>query len=157
MSFRWPLPVLLCLALCVLSGCGSTLTLQMRGIAPLNLTDADESTPVDARIYQLKNDARFRNAVVDQLWTKDKATLGEDWLADPKVVTVLPGGAHDKPVQVTVGELAVGTRFIGILALYHRSDAADKRVLVVDVNELEGKVIEFTRYSVALSPANGGK
>jgi type VI secretion system VasD/TssJ family lipoprotein len=154
---RLPLSALLCLALCAICGCGSTLTLQVRGIAPLNLTDADESTPVDARIYQLKNDAKFRNAVVDQLWTKDKATLGEDYLTDPKVVTILPGGVHDKPVQIVIGDLAVGTRFIGILALYHRSDAADKRVLVVDVNDLDGKVIEFTRYSVALSPANGGK
>jgi type VI secretion system VasD/TssJ family lipoprotein len=157
MTMRWPLPALLCLALCAISGCGSTLTLQVRGIAPLNPTDADESTPVDARIYQLRNDAKFRNAVVDQLWTNDKATLGEDSLGEPKVVTILPGGAHDKPVQIVVGDLATGARFVGILALYHRSDAADKRVLVVDVNDLAGKVIEFTRYSVSLSPVGAGK
>lgn len=157
MSMRWPLSVLLCVALCTLCACGSTVTLQVRGVAPLNLTDADESTPVDARIYQLRSDVKFRNAVVDQLWTNDKATLGDDIVGEPKVVTVLPGGAHDNPVQVTVGELATGTRFLGILALYHRSDAADRRVLVLDVNELDGKVIEFTRYSVALSTAGGGK
>jgi type VI secretion system VasD/TssJ family lipoprotein len=157
MSLRWPLSALLCLALCAVSGCGSTLTLEVRGIAPLNLTDADESTPVDARIYLLRNDAKFRNAVVDQLWTNDKATLGDDNLGEPKVVTILPGGAHDKPVQVVVGDLLTGTKFIGILALYHRSDAVDKRVLVINVDDVGGKVIEFTRYSVALSTANGGK
>jgi len=70
---------------------------------------------------------------------------------------VLPGAAGDKPVSVDLGELAAGTHFIGILALYRRSDAVDKRVLIVPVDGFGDKVVQFTRYSVTLLPAGNGK
>ena len=60
-----PFLTLLILLVGCLVGCSSSATLQMRGVAPLNLNDAGESTPVDVRIYQLKNDAAFKRATFE--------------------------------------------------------------------------------------------
>jgi len=120
MSTRWSLLILALTTVLAVSGCGSQLTLQVRGVVPLNPNDADESTPVNARVYQLASDVKFRSAVVDQLWTNDKATLGDDRIGNFKEVTVLPGASADKPTTIDLGELATGARFIGILALYRK-------------------------------------
>jgi len=61
---RWPSSFLVLATLVAATGCGTALTIEVRGIAPLNQTDNDESTPVNARIYQLASDAKFRNAVI---------------------------------------------------------------------------------------------
>jgi type VI secretion system VasD/TssJ family lipoprotein len=134
----------------LLAGCSRTATLQFHGTAPLNLNEAGESTPVDVRIYQLRSDKAFRKAAFEKLWTKHKEALGDDMLAEPKTVSVLPGGAGEPPARVELGELATGTNFIGIMALYGKADAKDNRTLVVAVDDAEKYVIEFTGYAVAL-------
>lgn len=141
---------LLLLTLLAVTGCSRTATLQLRGTAPLNLNEAGESTPVDVRIYQLKSDAGFRKAAFEKLWTKDKETLGEELLAGPKTVSVLPGGAGEPAAKVELGELATGTNFIGVMAMYGKADAKDNRTLVVAVDDAEKYVIELTGYAVAL-------
>jgi type VI secretion system VasD/TssJ family lipoprotein len=141
---------LLILAAVMVTGCSRTATLQLRGTAPLNLNEAGESTPVDVRIYQLRSDKAFRKAAFEKLWTKDKEALGDDLLAGAKTVSVLPGGAGEPPARVELGELATGTGFIGIMALYGKADAKDNRTLVVAVDDAEKYVIEFTGYAVAL-------
>lgn len=141
---------LLLLAALAFTGCSRTATLQLRGTAPLNLNEAGESTPVDVRIYQLKSDAHFRKAAFEKLWTKDKETLGDDLLAERKTVSVLPGGAGEPTAKVELGELATGTNFIGVMAMYGKADAKDNRTLVVAVDDAEKYIIEFTGYAVAL-------
>jgi type VI secretion system protein VasD len=136
---------------CLGSGCSRTATLQMRGLAPLNLNDTGESTPVDVRIYQLKDDAAFRRATFEKLWTEDDKVLGQDRLAPAKTESVVPGNPTDQPRRVELGELEVGTRFIGIMALYAKTDARDARTLVLPVNDAEKPVIEFSGYGISLS------
>jgi type VI secretion system protein VasD len=146
---------LICLsALAVLllaSGCGRTATLQMRGLAPLNLNDAGESTPVDVRIYQLKDDAAFKRATFEKLWTEDEKVLGQDRLAAPRVESIVPGSATDQPKRVALGELATGTRFIAVMALYAKADARDTRTLILPVDEAERPIIEFSGYGIAIA------
>ncbi len=138
------------LLLAVCAGCSRTATLQLRGLAPLNLNDTGESTPVDVRIYQLKDDASFRRATFEKLWTEDEKVLGQDRLAPPKTESVVPGNPTDQPKRVALGELEVGTRFIGIMALYAKTDARDARTLVLPVNDAEKPVIEFSGYGISL-------
>jgi type VI secretion system VasD/TssJ family lipoprotein len=135
----------------LLAGCSQTATMQVRGLVPLNLNDNGESTPVDVRIYQLKDDAAFKRATFEKLWTEDEKVLGFDRLAPPKVISVLPGNPTDQPTKVPLGELATGTRFIGVMALYAKTDARDARTLVLAVGEAEKPVIEFSGYGIALS------
>ncbi len=136
--------------LIVLVGCTRSTTLQMRGVAPLNLNDAGESTPVDVRIFQLKDDGAFRRATFEKLWTDDKAVLGQDSLAPYRVVSIVPGNTTDQPKQVAIAELEPGTRFIGIMALYAKADARDARVLVLPVDDADDPVIEFSGYGISL-------
>lgn len=135
----------------LLVGCSRTATLQVRGVAPLNLNDAGESTPVDVRIYQLKDDGAFKRATFEKLWTEDEKVLGEDRLASPRVESIVPGNATDQPKRIALGELEVGTRFIGIMALYAKTDARDARVLVLPINDAEEPVIEFSGYGISLA------
>lgn len=143
----------------LLVGCSRSATLQMRGVAPLNLNDAGESTPVDVRIYQLKDDGAFKRATFEKLWTEADKVLGQDYLAAPRVESIVPGNATDQPKRITLGELEVGTRFIGIMALYAKTDARDARILVLPINDAEDPVIEFSGYGISLAgeakkPAN---
>ena len=140
-----------CVAFAVLAGCSQTATMQVRGLVPLNLNDTGESTPVDVRFYQLKDATAFKRATFEKLWTEDEKVLGQDRLAPPKVVSVLPGNPTDQPTKVALGELATGTRFIGVMALYAKTDARDARTLVLALEEAEKPVIEFSGYGIALS------
>ena len=146
---RLLLPLLAVLALGV--GCSRSATLQVRGLAPLNLNDAGESTPVDVRIYQLKDDGAFKRATFEKLWTEDEKVLGQDRLAAPRVESVVPGNPTDQPKRIALGELESGTRFIGIMALYAKADARDTRTLVLPVDDAEDPVIEFSGYGIALA------
>jgi type VI secretion system protein VasD len=144
--------VLSLLAILVLfAGCSRTATLQVRGLAPLNLNDTGESTPVDVRIYQLKDDAAFKRATFEKLWTEDEKVLGQDRLAPPRVESVVPGNPTDQPKRIALGELEVGTRFIGIMALYAKTDARDARTMVLKVDEAEKPIIEFSGYGISLA------
>ena len=147
--------------LILLVGCSRSATLQMRGVAPLNLNDAGESTPVDVRIYQLKNDAAFKRATFETLWNEDKKVLGQDYLAGPLTESIVPGNTTDKPKSIHIAELEPGTRFIGIMALYGKTDARDARLLVLPIDDAESPVIEFSGYGISIAgeakkPADSG-
>jgi len=147
--------------LILLVGCSRSATLQMRGVAPLNLNDAGESTPVDVRIYQLKDDGAFKRATFEKLWTEADKVLGQDYLAAPRVESIVPGNATDQPKRIALGELETGTRFIGIMALYGKTDARDARILVLPIDDAEDPVIEFSGYGISLAgeakkPADSG-
>jgi len=89
--------VILGAALMLLSACGGPTWVYLRGLKPMNENERKESTAVDLRIYQLKDDSRFNQATVDKLWTDDTGALADDIIA-MKQITVQPGVADDKLV-----------------------------------------------------------
>lgn len=139
------------LLLPLLAACGGPVGLYVRGVKPLNENDRKESTPVDIRIYQLKDEARFTNATVEDLWTKAREVLGEDYIA-LKQVTVFPGSAEDKEVRHELGELPESVRFIGTLALFPKDDGKGPRKLALPRKEANGRVLRFTGSHIELEP-----
>ena len=144
----------------LLAGCGSA-SARVRGVAPLNLNDNNESTPVDVRFFQLADDGAFRRVTFDALWVDAGKALGGDLLGAPVVKTVFPGSRSDQPTLIQLGKLSGKTKFIGVMGLYRRTDGTDRRTLVLALDRIEKDVIELSGYSVALStegtPAEGGK
>lgn len=134
------------------AGCGGprTVSLPVRGVAPLNPNDAKESVPVNVRIYPLSSDGKYRSATVDQLWTNAKTLLGSDLESDPVTITVFPGSAAD-PAVVHRLELPASTRYIGVLAMYQGADAVDHRITVTSVEDVERWGLTFTGYGVVLA------
>src|SRR5258706_9720763 len=100
----------LCAAVAALAACGGPSALYVRGVKPMNENDRKESTTVDIRVYQLKDDSRFNQATIDKLWTDDKGALADDLVA-VKQETVYPGAADDKEKTITLGELPEHVRF----------------------------------------------
>lgn len=140
----------------LLTGCGGprTVTVPVRGVAPLNPNDAQESTPVDVRVWPLAGADRFKAATVDQLWTDAKTALGADLIGEARSFTVFPGAAGDPPVDQRV-EMPSSTRFVGVLAMYQRSDAQDQRATVLSVADIENYGIQLTGFSVhVFAPPN---
>jgi type VI secretion system VasD/TssJ family lipoprotein len=133
--------------LTLLSACGGPTWMYLRGLKPMNENDRKESTAVDLRIYQLKDDSRFNQATVDKLWTDDKGALGDDVIA-MKTITIQPGVAEDKPVELNLGELPDSVRFIGVFALYPKEDDKGPRKLVVSKKDASG-VLKLTGYHIA--------
>jgi type VI secretion system VasD/TssJ family lipoprotein len=131
----------------LLSACGGPTSIYVKGIKPLNENDQKESTPVDIRIYQLKDDARFKQAPIENLWTKGKEALGEDWVTE-KSVTVFPGVAEDRPREIALGNLDTATRFVGILALFPKEDEKATRKVVVPSREAGSGVFELRGYHI---------
>ncbi len=150
----------LLLGAAMLAGCGpARVTLDLQGVTPMNLNEQNESTSVQVRFYQLKTDATFRAATVDQLWTDDKKVLGADLVGDPSSTFVQPAGAGDPPAQFAI-DVQDAAKFIGVLALFHKADAEDHRMLLIPVDEAGKHNITFTGYAVSLAkdePAAKGK
>ena len=134
----------------LVAGCGSA-SAWVRGVAPLNRNEANESTPVDVRFYQLANEDAFVRATFESLWVDASKALGGDLLAPPVVATVVPGARNDQPVEIKLGKLDSKTKRIGVMALFRRTDGADRRLLVIPVDRIGKEIIELTGYSVALS------
>lgn len=139
--------------LAALASCTArTGNVKLRGLEPLNLNDRGESGVVTVRIYQLKDEARFQSSVFDTLWTNDSEALGEDRLADPTTVKVYPPSGSEATVQkADIGQLTTGTRYIGVMGLYSKTDPEGRRRVVIPVDELSKRIVEFEGYSVRLT------
>jgi type VI secretion system VasD/TssJ family lipoprotein len=135
-------------ALGALAACTNVASGGVRGIRPLNVNDQSESNSVDVRFYQLKDDARFKEAPVEKLWTDDKAALGEDLLA-VKTVTIFPGTGEGPATTVELGELPAAVRFVGVLALFSKEDKKGPRKLVLSKDEAKGFALVLTEYHIA--------
>ncbi|HXX93861.1 MAG TPA: type VI secretion system lipoprotein TssJ [Planctomycetota bacterium] len=131
----------------LLAGCGGPTVLRVKGVKPMNENDLKESTPVDIRIFQLKDDARFKQAPIENLWTKAKEALSEDWVAE-KRATVFPGVAEDQPRDVVLGTLETSTRFVGILALFPKEDDKATRKVVVPAGDAGSGIFELRGYHI---------
>jgi len=141
---------MLCLLLAFVAGCARTGSVQVRGVTPLHVNKAGESTPVNVRIYQLKRGDRFTAASFDSLWTDDRTTLGEDLHGEPLTITVYPGSADEEPRVHDLGELGQGVEAIGVMALYRQAGPEDQRTALVPVDQLDDTVLVFSQYSVRL-------
>ena len=148
-AFLIPLVALLAVAL---TACGGprNVTLPVRGVSPLNPNEAQESTPVNVRVWPLAGADRFKAATVDQLWTDAKTALGPDLLAAPATFTVFPGSDSDPVVEQRL-EVPDSTSFLGILAMYQRSDAVDQRATVVSIDDAEDHGLVFTGFTVRVA------
>jgi len=136
------LALLLCLPL---AACASQ-TVRLRGVAPLNRNAEGESTPVDVRLYSLRDDDAFSRASFAALWTTPGAALGGELQGQPRTVTVLPGEAGELPQIVQIDASA----WIGVQALVRREDALP-RTLLIPAERLPGAVIEVTGYGLRLA------
>jgi type VI secretion system VasD/TssJ family lipoprotein len=131
-----------------LAACGGPSRLYVKGVKPLNENDRKESTPVDVRVYQLKDDSRFNQAAIDKLWTDDKTVLGDDLVA-VKVITVFPGSHDDQEKEIVIGELPQNVRFVGLLALFPKEDDKGSRKLILPASDAGKSILTFTGYHIS--------
>ncbi len=136
--------LVLAVLLSVVGGCGNA-TVRLRGIAPMNVNDTDESTPVDVRVYALGSDAKFLGAGFETLWSDAPGVLGSDLIGKPVQVAVYPGSATDAPISVSLP--TGGADWIGIMALYRKSDGLP-RTVAVRAEAADDLVLELTGYGV---------
>ncbi|MHC4597835.1 MAG: type VI secretion system lipoprotein TssJ [Planctomycetota bacterium] len=142
-------PRLILLAAILFAGCGTDM-IYVKGVRPMNCNELGESTPVNIRVYRLKDDKKFRDSEFEDLWTKDRELLAEDMTGPPVVTTILPGEEEDDPVTVEVGKIGSETRYVGFMALYPRSWKGQKRRRVVNAQEADDCVFELRGYGVVL-------
>ncbi len=121
--WRNPAGWLCAIALFLLSGCGSnSATPPVRELRQLELTvvasdrvnpdSQGQATPIEIRIYELKNDAAFTTADYWSLQDKDKAVLAEDLLHRDSFI-LRPG-----EVKTLRRSLDAQTTALGIIAGY---------------------------------------
>lgn len=142
------LVAVVCLAM--LAGCSGSTVLRIQGIAPLNLNEAGESTPVEVRIYMLKDNTKFDQAPFDQIWTAEKDALGGDISGEVVLTTVFPADKGDRPREITLGTVPPDVRFIGVMGLFPRFEGKDERRKSVPLGEAGGHIFEFTGYRIQL-------
>jgi type VI secretion system protein VasD len=90
----------------------------------LNPSINNRPSPLVLRVYELKSPTAFNGADFMSLYQRDQAELGAD-LMGKEEFTLQPG--ENRPVSKT---LAVGARFIGVLAAYRDVDRAQWRAVV---------------------------
>jgi len=126
-------------------GCSGPAKIYLKGVKPLNLNERDESTPVDVRVYFLKDNRKFQQAPFEDLWVRDREVLGEDLVTEPRVFTVFPGEENDPPQEVPLGVLDDDVRFIGILALFGgEGKEGEERHVVYPVDVVNRSTFELT-------------
>jgi len=136
-------------ALAALAGCGSgQKMIYVQGVRPLNQNEQGQDTSVNIRVYQLRDDGRFRQASVEELWRNAKDILKEDLLAPDQPITVVPGDAKQDPKEVNLGKLDLNARFVGILALFPKDDDKKARKEVVPTDEADDFVFVLTGYHI---------
>jgi type VI secretion system protein VasD len=129
----------------------ASVVLRFRPAPDLNPNDRGEPTPVDVRVYQLKDRVAFTEAAFEELWTNAAQRLGPSSLGEPKVYTFEPHAAdaapvaHDLPLDPT-------TQFLGVMALYsaERKEGLEERKLCVSVDEAAMKIIVLTGHAIRL-------
>ncbi len=133
-------------------GCGGgPLDIRVRGVEPLNVNEKGESTPIDVRIYTLKDNAKFEKALFEDLWTKDKEVLGDNMIGEPKQITINPGKADAQARVEQLGVLPPEVRYIGIMALYSKGKG-EQRHIAVARDQADDYIFEFTEYKVKFKP-----
>lgn len=75
--------------------------------------------PVQVRLYQLKGESKLQNALFEDIWKDDAATLGEDLLAT-REITVFPGQRQEVPL-----EQLPDARVLSAVAIFRNSPGRD--------------------------------
>ena len=131
------------------AGCGGPTKLYLKGLEPLNVNERKESTPVDVRVYLLRDSRKFIQATLEDLWLNDKDALGDDKVGEPRVYTVFHGDKEAPPQEVYLGELGGDVRFVGIMALYGlQAGGGNEWRMVVPAEQASGAVFELTEYRI---------
>lgn len=129
-----------------------SVTLRLKALPNLNPNDRGEPTPVDVRIYQLKDRPTFTEAAFEELWTKDKDVLGPAMVGAPVVVTLQPAGEDAAPLAHDL-KLDIDTKFLGIMALFsaERKEGLEERKLCVSIDEADMKTFEFSKHKIEIT------
>jgi type VI secretion system protein VasD len=90
----------------------------------VNPSVSSRPSPLVIRVYELKSPTAFNSADFMSLYQRDQAELGADLVSKEEIV-LQPG--EKRPMTKT---LAVGVRFVGVLAAYRDVDRAQWRSVV---------------------------
>lgn len=110
--------VLVLAGLLTLGGCGNLVKVNAKSDKELNIIGTGAPLPVVVRVYQLSDDAAFKNAAFIDLWKRDAEILGSALLSSKEIV-MQPGSTEN--ISVPLNE---NTKFVAGFALYRNPDAA---------------------------------
>ena len=155
LSDRRAHPAAAAAVLVLLSGCaaeGPPKPSQLSGsivAAPdLNPDASGRASPVLIRVYQLRSDSAFNNALFFDLFDNDQATLGPEMCAK-KELTVSPG-----QTQPYAEELGLDCSYIGVMAGFRDYEQATWRA-VTQVPAQETIAVQIKLDSLAVSVSAG--
>lgn len=132
----------------LVTGCApARAQVQVSGLQVMNQNELGESAPVKLRLYPLRSDTKFRATSGDSLWTGDEELLRADLTHAPTVTLVSPGGTDRTPTRIEV-PLGEGAKWLGVLALYVKSDAIDRRTLLLPIEDADRMIITCSGYSI---------
>lgn len=148
------------LALCALCLCacetvsdivGGLDELHIETKAPLNPNEDDESTPVDVRIYQLRDEHAFNRATFEDIWTDPSGALGGSVIGEARTLTL---SVDEGPnIRIEPIEPDDDANFIGIFALFSgKADGPDHRKVCVSLDEAEDIVFVVSGYGIEKRP-----
>lgn len=149
---------ILCLALLTALGsftaCASSVTIYVRGVAPLNMNEEGESLPVAIRIYQFLDEEtakKFKTEPFETIWTDDATALGDGLLKMKEIAEIIPGGPNDPPMKIVLEEekeeYDKNARYIGVMALIGTENDENKpRREYKATGEVESYIFNITGY-----------
>lgn len=125
--------------------------LRFRPAADMNPNDRGEPTPLDVRVYQLKDKQAFTEAAFEELWTDATTRLGTALAAEPKVFNFEPQPEGTAPSAYDF-KLEPTTKFLGVMGLFsaERKEGLEERKVVITVDEAATRVIAFTGSAVKI-------
>ena len=104
--------------LMALAGCGNMVKMELRSEQNLNIAGSGTGLPVVVRVYQLSDDAAFKNSAFRDLWKHDAETLGPALLSSKEIVM-----QPDSKEKISM-PLNEKTKFIAGFAIFRNPDAA---------------------------------
>ncbi len=128
--------------------------LHLRGESDLNRnTRTKQSTPVNVRIYQIKDRAEFSAADFDSLWRREKERLGDSLVTASQAVVVTSG--FDGPVKVAqpANIPPEDVKYLGVVGLFNKNDpTGDGWRICVPVEEIDAVKLSFQGYRIVSDP-----
>lgn len=129
----------------------TSVVLRFRAAPDMNPNDRGEATPLDVRVYQLKDKQAFTEAAFEELWTTDRVRLGSSLLGEPKVITFEPPAGDTAPMAHEL-KLDPACQFLGLMGLFsaERKEGLEERKVAITVNDGATKVIALTGHKVRI-------
>jgi type VI secretion system protein VasD len=118
--------------------------LNVAARADVNPDEAGRPSPVVLRVYQLKDDAAFRNADFFALFDKEQATLAAS-LIDRQEFVLAPGDQRNNLEYPISGE----AKFLAVAAAYRDIRNADWRVLTPAPKKTYKNIVKSDQVSVS--------